>query len=261
MNLQILPAALLVAVLCVAHGASRCVAATFSIPDPSRDVVGATTLQGEEIGTAWTRRFTECDTRNSVDGVLVKHKCSDDPNRNSVVLLVKNNVIFYDAKMGLDRDGSAHARLRKGTDQPETSLRYPTQGAASMDADRVPYIVVPNGFVDRTRHATPGDVAAVIHDNQLAFAVVGDIGLPYKIGEGSVRLHELLGHSVCRTRTATGDCDEAQESSIKQGVLYFVFLGTAFELKSGLTAKNIGERINALGSRHWQRLQESKRSR
>jgi hypothetical protein len=227
---------------------------TFVVPEASRQVVGAPTIIGDDVGVAWTRRFAECDTHDSVDGVSVPYKCSTDPNLNSVVLSLPNNVLFFDAKMGLDRDGSAHSRLRKGTDEAETSLRYPLPGSASLDADRVGYVVIPKGFLDRQHEVTPGDVAAVVYNNHLAFAVVGDVGLPYKIGEGSLRLHEVLGHDVCRTRSSSGDCVKALAASIGSNVLYFIFAGSAKEIVAGLRPDNINTRIADAGARHWEEL-------
>jgi Fungal chitosanase of glycosyl hydrolase group 75 len=255
-NPRIARAALLLAALFETSASSAPVPVTFSVPVASRQILGVPTLSGEAASTASARRFADCDAHDTADGEPVRYKCSTDPNRNSALFSLPSHVLFYDARMGLDRDGSAHARLRKGSDQPDTSFRYPPSRSESLDADRVPYIVT-GSFLDAPHRPMLGDVAAVIYTDHLAFAVIGDTGLPYKIGEGSVRLHELLGHEVCMTRTATGDCDAVRDDSIKQSVLYFIFLGTANELQSGLTPQNITERIDALGARRWQQLRQA----
>jgi hypothetical protein len=172
-----------------------------------------------------------------------------------VLLRLKAGAVFYDAKLGLDADGSPYAMKTPGaTDQAETSLRYPLQGKPSINADRVPYIVVPlTGFLQATGLEL-GDVAAVVYGGKLAFAIVGDEGPACKLGEGSIQLHELLGHKVCALRAANGDCTRLHDSGIDRDVLYFVFPHTRQQLLHGLTPSNINDRIQRVGSKAWANL-------
>ena len=157
--------------------------------------------------------------------------------------------------MGLDADGSPYSQKTPGeTDQPQTSLRYPLQGKPSINADRVPFIVIPLGGFAEALDLQVGDIAAVVYGDKRVYAVVADQGPPCKIGEGSIQLHETLGHSVCKQRASNGDCLKLRNAGIDRDVLYFIFPSTREELYPGLTPENINERIEAIGSKAWQRL-------
>ncbi len=180
---------------------------SFSPPASSSLVLKDVNFSGELIGQKFRSRFSECDTKNTCDGRPLKYGCSTDPNRNSTILKLGGGTIFFDAKMGLDADGSPYSQRTPGkTDQPQTSLRYPLAGKPSINSDRVPFIVIPLGGFDKDLGVKVGDVAAVIYGNKRIFAVVADQGPTCKLGEGSIQLHELLGHFVCKDRSKNGDC-------------------------------------------------------
>jgi hypothetical protein len=68
----------------------------------------------------------------------------------------------------------------------------------------------------------------VIFGDKAARAVIGDVGPAHKIGEGSIRLHELLhppAHDPCSQRDANGYCRRVR--SIGEDVLFFAFPGSA----------------------------------
>ena len=78
-----------------------------------------------------------------------------------------------------------------------------------------------------------GDLAVVIYKGVKAFALCGDIGPLKKIGEGSIRLHELLRPAApdpCKNYrdSAMGFCRQIFDSSIEEDVLFFVFPKSAF---------------------------------
>ena len=213
-------------------------------------------IEGLPTGAKFKARFAECDTRNTCDGKPLKYGCSSDRNRNTALLDLGGKAVFYDAKMGLDADGSPYAQRTPGqTDQPQTSLRYPLPGRPSINADRVPFIVIPLGGFDQALGVKVGDVAAVVHGGKRSYAVVADRGPTCKIGEGSIQLHEALGHTVCRTRDANGDCTKLRNAGLEGEVLYFIFPGTHAELLDGLAPDNINTRIETIGARAWQALQ------
>jgi hypothetical protein len=166
---------------------------------------------------------------------------------------LRDGTLFFDAKMGLDADGSPYSERRSKTDQPHTSLRYPLSGA-SINSDRVPFVVIPKGDFAEELGVTLGDVAAVVHDGVLSYAVVADEGPTCKLGEGSIQLHQQLGHKVCRARDPNGNCTTLVDTSIDKNVLYFVFPGTAGELMKGVTPSTINDRIQAIGNRRWAQL-------
>ncbi|PPK71661.1 chitosanase (glycosyl hydrolase group 75) [Methylobacter tundripaludum] len=225
---------------------------------PQSSALGGVSFDGTAVGQQFHSRFTECDMKNMCDGKKLKYGCSSDQNHNTTILKLKNDTIFYDAKMGLDADGSPYSKNTPGqTDQPETSLRYPLSGKPSINADRVPFIVIPLGGFDNELGVTIGDVAAVVYGQKRVFAVVADQGPKCKLGEGSIQLHELLGHTVCKARDSKGDCVKLRNVGIDKNVQYFIFPGTHKELMLGLTPQNIIEHINSIGETSWQKLTAS----
>lgn len=201
----------------------------------------------------WRLRFAECDEHDTCEGQALQ--CSQDRNQNSVLLKLPDGTVLFNAKMGLDVDGSHLSATNPGqTDQAETSLRYPLPGSPSVDSDRVPYIVIPRDGFDKDLQVEVGDVAAVIYRGKRVYAVVGDKGPKCKIGEGSIRLHELLGHKACKRRSSSGDCQEVRDTSVERDVLYFIFPHTRAQLWNGLTPANINTRLEELGQKSWESL-------
>lgn len=225
---------------------------------PQSSALEGVSFDGTSVGQKFRARFNECDTKNTCDGKPLKYGCGRDQNHNSVILKLKNDTIFYNAKMGLDADGSPYSKNTPGqTDQPETSLRYPLSGKPSINADRVPFIVIPLGGFDSELGVATGDVAAVVYGQKRVFAVVADQGPKCKIGEGSIQLHELLGHIVCKVRDTKGNCIKLRNVGIEKGVQYFIFPQTGKKLMTGATPGNINERINSIGEASWQKLKTS----
>lgn len=230
----------------------------YAPPDASaRLVTGVPFRAAVPVGSQFRARFTECDTRDSCDGKKLTFGCSQDPNRNTVLLSLPGNVIFYDAKMGLDADGSPYSKRTPGrTDQPETSFPYRLSGRPSVDADKVPFIVVPGrGFA--ALQIQMGDIAAVVYKDHLVFALVADEGPPCKLGEGSIQLHELLGHAVCTARNEARECTKLRDVGIERNVLYFVFAGSRARIFSGLTPANVNERLATEGAKLMSALKQA----
>jgi hypothetical protein len=228
---------------------------TYVPPPASLSAVAGVQFAGEPIGKKFRTRFNECDTANTCDSQILKRGCSKDRNHNSALLKLKNSVIFFDAKSGLDADGSPYSKYMPGqTDQPQTSLRYLLPGKPSINADRVPFIVIPQGGFGKELGVQLGDVVAVVYGDKRIFALVADVGPICKIGEGSIELHESLGHGVCKNRNPAGDCISLWNTSIDRNVLYFIFPGTASALLPGLTPENIRTRVNEIGTSAWKEL-------
>ena len=206
---------------------------------------------GTPTGQKFRQRFTECDTQNTCDGKPLKFGCSKDLNRNSALLDLGGKALFFNAKMGLDADGSP---LSKGpgagsTDQPETSFRYPMPGSPSVNADRVPFIVIPGGGFASELGVKLGDIAAVVFKGKVTFALVADQGPVCKIGEGSMQLHELVGHKVCTQRNAAGDCVKLKNVGLEGGIMYFIFRDSNKLIQQGLTPDNVNQRLQEEGKK------------
>ncbi|MEA3054309.1 MAG: hypothetical protein QOG72_3212 [Sphingomonadales bacterium] len=107
--------------------------------------------------------------------------------------------LYMDGELQLDTDGwhpPPNIVLDDDHDD-ETSLRYRDDG--SIDANAVPYIVLPlpqSWAADRG--VALGDYAAVLYGSRLAFAVFADEGPPDEIGEGSLELFRRLGQERVR---------------------------------------------------------------
>lgn len=135
-------------------------------------------------------------------GILPK----DEKGRGSLV---------FDAALELDTDGWPGDRGNPNW-QAETSLRYSDR--SSLDANRVPYFVLPLPPAWPTQFGIAlGDYAAVLFQGHLAFAVFGDQGPHNKLGEGSVELLRRLGQERLRPN------GHVINAGTRPGVLTIVF--------------------------------------
>jgi len=207
------------------------------------------------IAPELTQLYADCDASTERGG------CKTDPARNTVLLKFPDSIVgdgvvttegpvFFDAKMAIDADGSALSKAAERPNQPETALRYPTNGE-SLDSERVPYIVMPLGSFRQATGVALGDLAAVVKDGQLHFAIVGDLGPRTHLGEGSMALHAAFGHLDCKARDAQGNCSQFVDVSLDPPVLYFVFPDSGKLLIEGLAPANINARIDRIGLQLW----------
>jgi hypothetical protein len=228
------------------------VALAVAAADPPSDPQAS--LRQPDTGKPFRDRFLECDLKDTCDGNAQKYGCSKNPNRNSMVLKLKDGTVVFDGKMALDADGSPYAMTkRNSTNQASTSLRYPLT-SASVNADRVPFMVIPLGRFDQSLGVTIGDVGAIVHGGKRIYAVVADYGPVCKIGEASIKAHELLDHKVCTKRAENGDCTQLRDEDISQDVTYFIFPKTKAMLYPDLSPENINARIDAVGDSAWRAL-------
>src|SRR5215216_5013167 len=145
-------------------------------------VEGIDFASAQPIGQRFSSRFRECDTRSTCDGRRLTFDCRRDPSQNTALLRLSDGTIFFDGKMGLDADGSPIAiRNATGTDRPETSFRFAVPGSPSVDADKVPFIVLPGGGFAGDLGLQQGDIAAVVFNGKVVFALVADSGPKCKI--------------------------------------------------------------------------------
>ncbi|MFI6121041.1 glycoside hydrolase family 75 protein [Streptomyces sp. NPDC051064] len=108
-----------------------------------------------------------------------------------------DEAVFWEADMDIDCDGRITTACNTRTDpafQPQTAFQG--SDGKPLDSARVPYVVVPGPgpLWNYTKSGIKGGgVAAVIHDGEVRYAVVGDTGPTGIIGEGSYALAEALG--------------------------------------------------------------------
>lgn len=127
--------------------------------------------------------------------------------------ILPGGLLYFRSGMQVDADGSPRARSIDPCGQSQTSLKHP--GGASVDAEQIPYFVLPAGSYTKLGIKL-GDIAAVRYNGQVQFAVFADVGPSYKMGEGSMALAQALGINPSPTR---GGTDSPQ-------VEYLVFRGS-----------------------------------
>ncbi|MGI4880021.1 MAG: hypothetical protein ACRYG4_21315, partial [Janthinobacterium lividum] len=125
--------------------------------------------------------------------------------------------IAFTSKLAVDLDGSPFAcGPRHGrADQCPTTLMLRTArgGEVPVDADVVPYVVIPDdgppSVRGEFRHLTGvhvGDFGVVVARGRTIGVIVADTGRYNKLGEGSLALHRALGRELCVRRDAGGAC-------------------------------------------------------
>lgn len=109
-----------------------------------------------------------------------------------ILAKLSSGEIFFDSALELDTDGWPDGKV-KGDKywQPDTSLRYANK--TSVNANAVPYFVLPGTSWFKSYNIALGDYAAVIFKDLITFAVFADVGPTNKIGEGSIELLRRLG--------------------------------------------------------------------
>lgn len=265
----------------VALGSIHCQAETFAPPTASADVFQGMALDGTPVGDNYKAAFAECDKTHSGEGMYDTQcgtpgsaKPGPDPNNNTALLKLASGALLFDAKMSVDANGSAYAL--KHVVAPEvatTALTY--ADGKSLDAEKVRYIALPGPsrknptvtFAKETG-AGLGDVAAVIYDGKITYAIVGDTSRFHRIGDASMAVHDALGHAACSKKASNGACAQPARASVPKEVVYLVFPGTRAELCGAttaspvpsarlcdaVTAANINDRIDAVGSAAFKKL-------
>lgn len=242
-------------------------------PAESAQVVAGIDFQSATPLAGLHARFAGCDLNNSCEvcdkrgkcatkTLHEPYKCSSDPSLNTAVLELKDKVLFFDAKMAIDADGSQLSKKMGGTDLPETSWTYPNSNKTSVDSEHVPYVVLPAEFVGagyaklrKNLAVQTGDIAAVVYKGKIAYALVADTGPACKIGEGSMKLHAELGHAACKKLGPDGLCVKEANSGITRDVLYFIFPGSAQILvRDGITPENANQLLLEEGPKLMEKL-------
>lgn len=115
--------------------------------------------------------------------------------------LLPDGTLVMQTDLDTDADGSPnYKKLDPKYGRPGTAYCYPGMPDSALDAEKVPYIVMPGTkndagkLVFRELGFAKGDLTAVLWGGRLRFAIFGDVGPEDKIGEGSVRLVTDLGY-------------------------------------------------------------------
>lgn len=140
--------------------------------------------------------------------------------------------LAYGSDLDLDTDGKEDPGISyERTHQAETSI---DPGGRRVSSNSTPYFVLPGGFGAQFGIKL-GDVAAVLFNDKIEFAVLADTGPRSKIGEGSIALHRSMGFE----RVVKG---RIKDIGITSGVVTVVFPG------SGDGTAQTPEKIRAIGA-------------
>lgn len=124
----------------------------------------------------------------------IKHSFQTLPK---AVLKLEGGELYFDTLLNLDTDGSVYY-AQDGQGQLQTSIQNPD--GSPVDADSVPYFVLPERGFYQQFGIKLGDVAAVIYRDKIEFAVFADEyggqDAEEQLGEGSIALHRALGHET-----------------------------------------------------------------
>ncbi|MDX2545640.1 glycoside hydrolase family 75 protein [Streptomyces sp. WI04-05B] len=162
---------------------------------------------------------------------------TDDETSASVPVCAKNGAVFWKADMDVDCDGQRTSKCNEDTDpwyQDDTAFHQ--SNGKPLKADSLPYVVVPSssGIWNYSGAGIKGGgVVAVIYNNKVEYAVVGDTGPTKIIGEASYATAQALGIDP---DPETGGTDS--------GVTYILFKNSQVSpIESHSAAVSLGDQL------------------
>ncbi|MFD9007288.1 glycoside hydrolase family 75 protein [Streptomyces sp. NPDC059582] len=162
---------------------------------------------------------------------------TDEETSATVPVCGKNGAVFWKADLDIDCDGQRTANCSESTDpwfQADTAFHQ--SDGKPLRADTLPYVVVPSAS-STWNYANAGikggGVVAVIYNNKVEYAVVGDTGPTKIIGEASYATAQALGIDP---DPETGGADS--------GVTYILFTNSKVSpIESHSAAVTLGDRL------------------
>ncbi|MGW3662994.1 glycoside hydrolase family 75 protein [Streptomyces sp. NPDC005141] len=122
---------------------------------------------------------------------------SDDGTRADIPVCGAEGAVYWKADMDIDCDGRPGPLCNSRTDPLfSDATAFQQSDGRYLSAETLPYIVVPasSGIWNFRDHGIgAGSVAAVIYQDRVQYAVVGDTGPQDIIGEASYATAEVLG--------------------------------------------------------------------
>ncbi|MEV5844234.1 glycoside hydrolase family 75 protein [Streptomyces sp. NPDC048179] len=162
---------------------------------------------------------------------------TDDETSATVPVCGKNGAVFWKADMDIDCDGQRTTNCNEDRDpwyQDDTAF-HQSDGKA-LKAESLPYVVVPSSSSIWNYSGAGikgGGVVAVIYNNKVEYAVVGDTGPTKIIGEASYATAKALGIDP---DPATGGADS--------GVTYILFKNSKVSpIESHSAAVSLGDSL------------------
>ncbi|MFJ7201487.1 MULTISPECIES: glycoside hydrolase family 75 protein [unclassified Streptomyces] len=141
---------------------------------------------------------------------------TDEETSATIPVCGKNGAVFWKADMDIDCDGEITAACNEDTDPWfQNGTAFETSAGNPLNAEKLPYVVVPSissiwNYSDAGIKG--GGVVAVIYNNKVEYAVVGDTG-PNKI----------IGEASYATAKALGIDPDPETGGTESGVTYILF--------------------------------------
>ncbi|MFI1508697.1 glycoside hydrolase family 75 protein [Streptomyces sp. NPDC020597] len=199
---------------------------------PGADAAGpAAVREGSVSASALLAKVTSCSQISSG-----KYR-TDEETSATVPVCGKNGAVFWKADMDVDCDGQRTSKCSEATDpwyQDDTAFHQ--SDGRPLRADTLPYVVVPSSsslWNYSSAGIKGGGVVAVIYQNKVEYAVVGDTG-PTKI----------IGEASYATAKALGIDPDPENGGTDSGVTYILFKNSkASPIESHSAAVALGDRL------------------
>ncbi|MEU0436284.1 glycoside hydrolase family 75 protein [Streptomyces sp. NPDC006290] len=162
---------------------------------------------------------------------------SDDGTRAEIPVCGTRGAVFWKADMDIDCDGRPGLLCNSRTDPLfSESTAFQQSDGRYLSAETLPYIVVPaaGDIWDYRDHGIePGSVAAVIYQDRVQYAVVGDTGP-----------QDIIGEASYATAAALGIRPDPRGGGTPSGVTYIVFKNSRVSpIEDHAAAVAAGERL------------------
>ncbi|MEU5248508.1 glycoside hydrolase family 75 protein [Streptomyces asoensis] len=191
----------------------------------------AATQEGSVSAADLLAKVTSCSQISSG-----KYK-TDDETSATVPVCGKNGAVFWKADMDIDCDGQRTSKCSESTDpwyQDDTAFHQ--SDGKPLRADTLPYVVVPSSssiWNYGSAGIKGGGVVAVIYQNKVEYAVVGDTGPTKIIGEASYATAKELGIDP-----------DPENGGTDSGVTYILFKNSQVSpIESHSAAVSLGDRL------------------
>lgn len=145
---------------------------------------------------------------------------TDSDTSATIPVCSRTGAVFWKADMDIDCDGQRTSQCNENTDccfQADTAFHQ--SDGRPLNSAQLPYVVVPSSssiWNYRSSGIDGASVVAVIFNNQVEYAVVGDTGPTNIIGEASYA-----------TATALGIDPDPSTGGTDSGVTYIVFTSSS----------------------------------
>ncbi|MFK0021089.1 glycoside hydrolase family 75 protein [Streptomyces sp. NPDC090798] len=162
---------------------------------------------------------------------------SDEGGRAEIPVCGTRGAVFWKADMDIDCDGRPGLLCNVRTDPLFSgTTAYQQSDGRYLSAETLPYVVVPtpSGIWDHRAHGIRGgSVVAVIYQDRIQYAVVGDTGP-----------HTIIGEASYATAKALGIRPDPHGGGTSSGVTYIAFKNSRVSpIEDHAAAVTEGERL------------------